>query len=396
MAITNNNGEATFTASHRQLNEDEHDALVLRVEALETGDNVTQMFGVLIGDAPESLNTLNELAAALGDDGDFANTVLNSLGDRYTKAEVDALQATQDTATSTVASNLTQEIVDRTFAVAGVQGDIDAYSAYSAQEVLDRIAGDNTITASLAQEIIDRASGDNAIDARLVIAEVAVAADAFSIAANTTAISNEVSNRISADSAISLTVGTNTASIAAVSTTTGTNTTNIGTNVTNIATNVTNISGIDGRVTTLEGITSVDGTGTANKISKWSDADTIADSNITDDGTNVDVTGTLRVTGDVIAYYSSDARLKSSVFPICNAVEKVKVLGGYSYYWNDKQDTYTGKDIGVIAQEVEAVFPEAVSTRDNGYKAVQYHKLVAVLIEAVKELSDRIETLENK
>jgi hypothetical protein len=49
-----------------------------------------------------------------------------------------------------------------------------------------------------------------------------------------------------------------------------------------------------------------------------------------------------------------------------------------------------GHDIGVIAQEVEKVFPEIVTTRNNGYKAVKYEKLTAVLIEAVKELTEKL------
>ena len=56
---------------------------------------------------------------------------------------------------------------------------------------------------------------------------------------------------------------------------------------------------------------------------------------------------------------------------------------------------HSGHDVGVIAQEVEKVLPELVTTRDNGYKAVKYDKLTAVLIQAVKELSDRVKTLEN-
>jgi len=55
---------------------------------------------------------------------------------------------------------------------------------------------------------------------------------------------------------------------------------------------------------------------------------------------------------------------------------------------------HEGHDVGVIAQEVEKVLPELVTTRDNGYKAVKYDKLTAVLIQAVKELSERVKILE--
>ena len=55
-----------------------------------------------------------------------------------------------------------------------------------------------------------------------------------------------------------------------------------------------------------------------------------------------------------------------------------------------------GKDIGVIAQEIEKVLPELVENRTTGYKAVKYDKLTALLIEAVKELNKKVINLENK
>jgi hypothetical protein len=98
--------------------------------------------------------------------------------------------------------------------------------------------------------------------------------------------------------------------------------------------------------------------------------------------------------GDVIAYASSDIRLKDNILPIKNALEKVKKIGGYTFDWNNKQTTYEGHDVGVIAQEIEAVLPEVVTTRDNGYKAVKYEKLTALLIESIKEQQVQIERLE--
>ena len=110
------------------------------------------------------------------------------------------------------------------------------------------------------------------------------------------------------------------------------------------------------------------------------------------------VTGTFRADGDIIAYYSSDERLKENIKPIENASNKIKKIGGYTYDWNDKQDTYEPgtHDMGVIAQEVEEVAPELVTTRDNGFKAVKYEKLVALLIESNKELLERVEALEEQ
>jgi len=63
---------------------------------------------------------------------------------------------------------------------------------------------------------------------------------------------------------------------------------------------------------------------------------------------------------------------------------------------NEKAHSNLGSDIGVIAQEIEKVLPEVVTTRDNGYKAVKYEKIVALLIEAIKEQQSEIDQLKDK
>ncbi len=108
------------------------------------------------------------------------------------------------------------------------------------------------------------------------------------------------------------------------------------------------------------------------------------------------VNGTLNATADVVAYTSSDKRLKDNLKPIKSSLDKVSKLSGYEFDWNDKQETYQGHDVGVVAQEVEEVMPEIVTTRDNGYKAVKYEKLVPLLIESIKELKEEIDGLKNK
>ncbi len=113
-------------------------------------------------------------------------------------------------------------------------------------------------------------------------------------------------------------------------------------------------------------------------------------------------TGEIRATNDVTAFYSSDQRLKENITNIDNAVDIVKQLNGVRYDWTEayieskggEDGTFVRKqDIGVIAQEVEKVFPEIVAENSGGYKAVKYERLVAVLIEAVKELSDEVARL---
>ena len=115
-------------------------------------------------------------------------------------------------------------------------------------------------------------------------------------------------------------------------------------------------------------------------------------------GTFVVVDGTLRSTGDVVAYYSSDKNLKDNLVKINDPLLKINKLSGYSFNWNDKQDTYEvgSRDIGIVAQEVEEVLPEIVQTRKNGHKAVKYEKLVALLIEGIKEQQETIDKLEDR
>jgi len=104
------------------------------------------------------------------------------------------------------------------------------------------------------------------------------------------------------------------------------------------------------------------------------------------------VTRNLTIYGDVVAFGSSDKRLKDNIQPIENALEKLDKIGGYTFDWNDQVDVHghEGGDIGVIAQEIEEVLPETVTTRDNGYKAVKYEKLVAFLIQVDKEQQEII------
>jgi hypothetical protein len=104
-------------------------------------------------------------------------------------------------------------------------------------------------------------------------------------------------------------------------------------------------------------------------------------------------TDTIFANGDVVAFAASDRRLKDNIKPISDALDKINQIGGYEFDWNDKQITYEGHDIGVIAQEIEAILPELVNTRENGYKAVKYDKLVALLIQAIKELDKKVNNL---
>ena len=116
-------------------------------------------------------------------------------------------------------------------------------------------------------------------------------------------------------------------------------------------------------------------------------------------GANVTFAGTLgsgaiTSSGNITAF--SDRRLKSDIQTLENGLKKVEQLRGVTYTRDDNIDG--GQQLGVIAQEVEEVFPQIVLTADDerGTKSVDYGRLTGVLIEAVKELSAKVKELEGK
>ena len=106
---------------------------------------------------------------------------------------------------------------------------------------------------------------------------------------------------------------------------------------------------------------------------------------------------TLRIYGRLTATKlstSSDARLKQDIKPLDNALSTVLQLQGKTYR---RLEQLSGtNDIGLIAQDVEKVLPEIVSETEDGYKAIAYHSLTAVLIEAMKEQQQQITALEKE
>jgi hypothetical protein len=103
----------------------------------------------------------------------------------------------------------------------------------------------------------------------------------------------------------------------------------------------------------------------------------------------LDVAGTIRATGDVIAY--SDARVKTNVKTIEAPLDIVTKLRGVTYNRTDIDDK--SEKVGVIAQEVLEVLPQVVQQDSGGNYSVAYGNVVGVLIEAIKELKAEIEEL---
>ena len=104
-------------------------------------------------------------------------------------------------------------------------------------------------------------------------------------------------------------------------------------------------------------------------------------------------TGRIDASNDIVAFSTSDRRLKENITPIPFALDKVKALTGVMFDWKEETKEahgHSGRDTGIIAQEVQAVMPTAVRTNDTGYLAVRYEKLIGLLIEANKELADQV------
>ena len=135
-----------------------------------------------------------------------------------------------------------------------------------------------------------------------------------------------------------------------------------------------------GRVTGASAMTSGDVTGALGYTPANKAGDSFTGS--------ISVSGSVTATGDITAY--SDARLKTDIETITGALDRVRKLRGVTF---SRRDT-GNRGVGLIAQELAAIVPEAVMTHEDGLLSVAYGNLVGVLIEAVKDLADKVERLE--
>lgn len=116
-------------------------------------------------------------------------------------------------------------------------------------------------------------------------------------------------------------------------------------------------------------------------------------------GSAVNCKNDLTAIGNITAYNASDKRLKENIIPIAQPIEKLLKISGNTFTWNDEyyatqnQSLFKQNDIGVIAQEVQAILPEAVHERENGILAVNYEKIIPLLIECIKAQQIQIDEL---
>ena len=311
----------------------------------------------LVASAPATLDTLNELAAALGDDANFSTTVTNSIA---TKAALSGANFTGSVTAPSLTVDTTTLVVDSTNNRVGIGTSSPGRTleVYSSGPALKFNNGTNAFT---------------------------IGTGGFVDGSNSLVFFDEgVGERMRLDSSGNLGIGTNSPN------------------------NILHVYGATQN--TLARFES----GDANAFIAFKDNSTTYTPTIGAIGDNFSVfvnsaerlrletDGDLHADGDVIAYSTtvSDERLKTNIQGIENAVAKVGQLNGYTFEY--KAD---GKvSAGVIAQEVEQVLPEAVSEKklplktddDQDYKVVNYDALHGLLIEAIKELSARVEALEAK
>lgn len=114
-------------------------------------------------------------------------------------------------------------------------------------------------------------------------------------------------------------------------------------------------------------------------------------------GVALHVTGAIYATSDITAFYSSDERLKTDITKIDSPLDKLDRMSGYTFKWKDEPEIpHNDREAGVIAQEVREVLPEVVMERDDGTLGVRYEQLTPLLIEAIKELNEKVNKLSER
>jgi NDP-sugar pyrophosphorylase family protein len=354
--------------------------------------------GDLIDSAPTALDTLNELAASLGDDSDFAGTMTTNLATKLNKSGGALTGAVTTTSTfdgrnvSTDGTKLDTIATNADVTPAWVPSSDPSYlTSYTVTE--GDVTGHQAALSITESQISDLGSYLTSVPAQSF----------SSLTGKPTTIAGYGITDTFFDGAYGSLSGTPTIP------TNNNQLTNGAGYITSYTDTNTTYSGGDG--ITLSGTTfniDDDLRGHTSKIGQDTNDYITVESNVIDfrlDG-NLDMRlendGDLHVDGNVVAYSgtTSDERLKKDIVKIDNAMDKVAQLNGYTFeYLNDGK-----KSAGIIAQEVEKVLPSAItemklplkSNDDKEYKVVQYDQLTGLLIEAIKELKAEIEVLKGK
>ena len=363
---------------------------------------VTDKIETLIGGAPGTLNDLNELAAAINDDANYNTTLTTALGTKLPKAG--------GTMTGDIDGGGNKGLFANMYATTG---DLPSATTYHGMFAHVHATGKgyfahggNWVELANASDAYSHPThpGDDAsVDTGALTGATVISDLDFNITTDTNGHVTDAN----------ATVATRDLTLANLGYTGATNANYITNNnqITNGAGYITSFTN-----TTYSAGSGLDLSGTTFSLESDARGDLFYMGRDTNDYIGVETTqinfvldgntdmrlendGDLHVDGNVVAYSTttSDERLKKDIVKIDNALDKVSQLNGYTFeYLNDGK-----KSAGILAQEVEAVMPSAVSEMklplksddDQEYKVVQYDQLHGLLIEAIKELKSEIETL---
>jgi hypothetical protein len=371
-----------------------HDGSTVGGTALSTAADVAAAIGAIdltaaiatvIDAAPESLNTLNELAAALGDDANYSATITTALGTKLPKA---GGLMTGDTTHG-----------DGVKAKFGTSDDLEIFHDGVNSIIKDSGVGNLELlgTNLRLKNSAQTKSYLNANDTGAVtiyydgVAKLATASAGVVVTGNL-AVSGTVDGRdvaadgVTADAAMPKSGGTFSGNytvdnygIGAVGKYDSTKYQSV------FAMGSSYLPSADG--TSLTGAYGL--TWTHSNVGGQSNSELGHQLLIVSGGSTTTALGTgVWTSGNVTAY--SDKRVKENIEVIPNALEKVLQLSGYTF---DRTDVDMPRQTGLIAQEVLKVLPEAVSGSEEEHYSVAYGNLVGLLIEAIKEQQVQIETL---
>ena len=378
----------------------------------QNANQVASAVAAVVDSAPGTLNTLNELAAALGDDANFATTMTNALANKQAAGTYNTVIGTDsdiNTSGATIIDNI--YMTDGVLTSHGTRvltlGDLGYTGATNANYITNNnqltngagyVAGTKS-SAESTSTVVERTSSG------YIHASYYNGSGTFSTSG--------------AGSGMGLFTGTNGTdtygrSYTAAAARALLNVANGATNVTNnnqltngagYITGYTNTTYSAGRGLDLSGTTfnletdlrdSISYIGyDANDYIYWSNNGfqqfvVGGTERLRVDTAGIDVSGRIVADSDITAY--SDERLKKDIKTIEGALDKTKALRGVEF----TRIADDSRSIGVVAQELEAILPELVLTDDEGMKSVNYAQITGLLIEAVKELSAKVDKLENK
>jgi len=351
----------------------------------------------LVDTAPATLDTLNELAAALGDDPAFATTVTNNIATKIGNVVEDTtpqlggdLDVNDHRIVSTGSNDI--EILTGTGAdqlsiglgsIAGTgytgQGMGIASSTNAGSDLI--LLGDLDFTGSgYVGEFIGTVALDGATSNLGYFGLTSSTFNGSSVAFNTMfapSIPCEIAGMTGTANEVGLVIGSSTeARIHQIDSSGNT---------------IFKLPATDG---TANQVLKTDGAGDLSWVAQTSNTNTTytAGNGLTLNTTEFEMsgsyTGSFTATGDITAY--SDARLKRNVETISNPVDLVNCLRGVNFEKDGRHST------GVIAQEVEEFLPEVVHTDAEGMKSVAYGNISGLLIEAIKEQQKTIEHLQKQ